>query len=267
MALYKSGNLLTRGQNQMQSAQSTWGQRTKENQTTEYEPGSPSAGEMAGKAMGLMTLPGQVESAYGHLKDGAQWLASKFNAPNANAQAAQAGAGAQAAQGPAQEAVQMNTGAQVSAEELQNAIYKTPAQETEQLVNEAAAQAIDPVIPIQSVTPVASAAEGTQTATQAATQASQGGLSTMGASLGSAGGGIVGGLAGKELGQTIGGDTGATIGSVAGSLGSAYLGSMAAGSLAGAAGGAAAGATAGSVVPGMGTVIGASLGALKSFFL
>lgn len=245
MALYnKSGNMLSRGQQQYESSMRTMGQRTREGSTTEYEGAGFNPLSAMSQGIGML---GQGKQMYGMMRDGGSWVLDHLKAPNVQEQAAAAESGAQAAHGAegALEGIQMNTGAPVTSETLESFFYGEPGQ--------AAGDAASQVAPAAGETGATVAAESAPA-----------GLSTMGAVLGPSVGGVAGGLAGRELGKAIGGKTGGDIGSVAGSLGGAYLGGLAGSALAG---GAAAGAAAGSFVPGVGTAIGAGIGALTSFFL
>lgn len=289
--LGRGGNYLQNAQSMAQGAQSAMGNMTKENQTTEY-----SAAPMTGKdylmgGLQLYSTGKQVIDLGGKAWDGMQWVAGKLGAPNAASQAVNANAGGQAVKDVSNgimEGVQMNSGAAVSPEELQNFFYQNPvdtaAQTATQGVTDAAAMGENAAnVATQGAGGAAATGESAAATAESATAAAEGGLSTMGAVVGPAVGGVAGGLAGRELGRAIGGDTGADIGSVVGSMGGAYLGGLGASALsgaltgsavagagsaaAGAAGGAAAGATMGSAIPGFGTAIGAGIGALVSFFL
>lgn len=263
MALYNSGQggLFQRAQSQFQGAQAAMGKQTQEGARTETTGAGPGPGQMISQGIGLINLPNQIEGAWNSVGKGVKWLANQWGAPDTTARVAETGgqAVAEAANGIG-EAVQLNAGAEV-ANGLSEQMYAVP----EYLGGEPGlAQAAE-----QTAASINTG--GANAAPNAGAQAAQGGLSTMGGVVGPSLGGVAGGLAGRELGKAIGGDTGAKIGGVAGSLGGAYLGGLAASSLAGmaggAAGGAAAGAAAGSAVPGMGTLIGAGIGALTSFFL
>lgn len=270
MALYNMGSLFQRGTNQFQGAEAAMGKQTREGPRTEIEPAPLTGSDIVMNGLALYGTGKQLYELGGKAVDGYQWLANKFGAPNAAAQAINTGAGAQAAQqagGTIQNGVQLNTGAQISAEDLQNFFYEDPAQK----ISDAAYKAAIQDTPGNTAAATGSVAANASNSAQSATQAAQGGMSGMGAVVGPAVGGVAGGLAGREIGKAIGGNTGGQIGSVAGSLGGAYLGGLAASTLASTAAstaaGMAGGATAGSFVPGYGTLIGAGIGALSSFFL
>lgn len=289
MALYGDmANNRSRAFGSSNNSRSSLASMSKENQTTEIEPARMTPMQGMNQAMSFMSLPGQVKRIWDGGKEFVDWGMSKLGAPNAEAQAAQAGAGAAT---DLSGGVQMNTGATV-AEAGANAVassdlYEGMAQglpdeiqkelffgNPENLVPDTAGNLAGGTGGIADTG--AGIADGTanNVAAETAVQTSQGGMSTLGATIAPAAGGVMGGMAGKAIGKAIGGETGGDIGGVVGSMGGAYLGSLAGsalttglGTAAGAGAGAAAGATAGSVVPGLGTVIGAGIGALTSFLL
>lgn len=284
--LYRNtGDNKGRSYSTMGTAQSSMGSMKKENQTTEFEPARMTPMQGVNQAMSFMSFPGQVKGLVNNLNGAVDWTMSKFGAPNAEAAAQKAGAGAADLAG----GVQMNTGVEAGANAAAASpeLYEGMAQglpdeiqkelffgNPENLVPDTASNLAGGTGGISDTG--AGIADGTanNVAAETAVEASQGGMSTLGATIAPAAGGVMGGMAGKAIGKAIGGETGGDIGGVVGSMGGAYLGSLAGsalttglGTAAGAAGGAAAGATAGSVVPGLGTVIGAGIGALTSFFL
>lgn len=244
MALYKQtgGSFARKAEEQSQGARATWGRRQPEGQRTETEGTRPGAGQIINQGIGLLNVPNQLEGAWNSVKNGTNSFMQWLNAPNATSGVAETGGNAVAdtASGIS-DAVQLNTGAEVAGA-LQDQMYAVP----EYLGGEAGlAQASE-----QTASQITGSGANTANAAQAGANAAAGGMTTMGAVAGPAIGGAAGGLAGRELGRAIGGDTGAAIGGVAGSLGGAYLGGLA-----------------GSAVPGVGTLIGAGIGALSSLFL
>lgn len=294
MALYNvgSGKWQDRAQNQANGAMKAMGSMTRENQTTEITPGSPPATQILQQGVGLTGTANQLWNLKDRVKDGYSWLEQKFKTPDAQGQAQAANAGGQAVQDfaePVASGVQMNSGPQVAApqnmpdfiNQAQTAqplagmtTFNLPDAQLAEMGSQAAQNVRQQMYAMPEY--LGGSPELAQQASQTASQINvagpenvTGGLTATGVA-GSSIGGLAGGFAGKELGRAIGGDTGATIGGIAGSVGGSYLGGLAAGALAGeavgTAGGVIAGAAAGSAVPGLGTVIGAGIGALGSFF-
>lgn len=305
MALYNINSQAMQGRanNQAGGAMRAMGSMTRENQTTEITPGSPPATQILQQGVGLTGTANQLWKLKDQAVAGYDWVRKQFNAPDAQGQTAAANAGGQTAHDfaePVTAGVQMNSGPEVAAPQTTGmpdfingagnagqtaqplsgltGMFEEPSG---QLANAGVMAAQDLrqqmyAMPEYMGGSPALAQHASQTASQINVPGPEnvtGGLSLAGAA-GSAVGGVAGGFAGRELGRAIGGDTGATIGGIAGSLGGSYLGGLAvsglggiAGSATGTAGGAAAGAAAGSAVPGLGTVIGAGIGALASFFL
>lgn len=296
MALYKTGsggNGFQRGVGQLGNAQQTMGSMSKENQTTEIRPGQAPSTQILAQGVGLTGAANQLWNLGERAYSGFNWIRDKFSAPNVNAQAAQAESGAQAVgQAQSLNGMQTNSGAQVG-EQMSKQAQAAPdfvngeqyaaakgaamagqtwTPETLNQAGELAAQNLNQQMYANPMLDSPEAlAQSSQTAQAVQVPGPENVTSGLSGTIGTSVGGVAGGLAGRELGRVIGGDTGAAIGGVAGSLGGAYLGGLAMSSLdlsgAGMAGGAAAGATAGSAVPGMGTLIGAGIGALTSLFL
>lgn len=298
MALYKiGGNNLGRAQSQASGAMKAMGSMTKENQTTEISPGTPPATQIFQQGVGLTGTANQLWNLGKQGYRGIEWLQEKLGAPETKQTAAAAESGAQApVQAESLNGMQTNSGVQV-ADTLDKQAASAPdfvngsglagqsaalADATtgmnaasEAALNQAGELASDSLRQQMYATPIVDSPEALSLSADTASKIGVSGpenvTSGLSGSIGPSVGGVAGGLAGKELGRAIGGDTGAAIGGVAGSLGGAYLGGLAmsglAGGVSGAAGGAAAGAAAGSAVPGLGTFIGAGIGALTSLFL
>lgn len=295
MALYNtgSGGWKDRAQNQANGAMRAMGGMTRENQTTEIKPGSPPATQVLAQGVGLTGTANQLWNLKDKVRAGYDWLEEKLNTPDVQSQARAANAGAQTAHNfaePAAGGAQMNSGPQVTATAPDMPDFINGAGTARPLAGMGAVNAPEARLANMGEQAAQSlqrqmyaapealggspelAREASQTASRinaTGPESLTGGLTASGIA-GSSLGGFAGGFAGKELGRAIGGDTGAAIGGAAGSLGGAYLGGLAASSLAGgagAAGGAVAGAAAGSAVPGLGTIVGAGIGALGSLFM
>lgn len=258
MALYNvgSGKWQDRAQNQANGAMKAMGSMTRENQTTEITPGSPPATQILQQGVGLTGTANQSWNLKDRVKDGYNWLEQKFKTPDAQGQAQAANAGGQAVQDfaePVASGVQMNSGPQVAA-----------PQNVPDFINQA--QTAQPLAGMTTFNlPDAQLAEmGSQAAQNVRQQ-----MYAMPEYLGGS----------PELAQqasqtasqiNVAGPENVTGGLTATGVAGSSIGGLAAGALAGeavgTAGGVMAGAAAGSAVPGLGTVIGAGIGALGSFF-
>jgi hypothetical protein len=253
MALYAIGGKRERATSATGGAQSTASRLTKKTET-KFEPPTRSGADFL---MQGLSMANTAKQGYGMLSDGAGWVMDQFGAPSAaNMQPVQTSTtGGEQATGPVTSGLP-GPWDEATGEVAKHAWNPEWGSFSDDLLSSTSA------LPTDAAQDAASSA-ATDITTQTPKILSSGAIAQ-------GIGGLAGGLGGRALGQAIGGKTGGDVGGVVGGAAGAYLGGLAMSSLgtaaAGAATGAAAGATAGSVVPGLGTLVGAGIGALTSFF-